>query len=84
MVSSPYLTTLEAAEVLRLTVTSKDPQESFLRYAKKHGLTLLKRGRILLVYRSEVLDSLKPIDGQKRRAKSIVVGKPEPAQYESH
>jgi hypothetical protein len=79
MANSPYLTTLEAADVLRFT--GADPQEQFLKYAKKHGLTLLKRGRIVLVYKSEVLDSLKV--ERRSRTKAIVVGKPE-QQYDRH
>jgi hypothetical protein len=44
-----YLTTEEAAERLRFTVTApKHPTCAFLNWAKRDGLRPLKRGRVLL------------------------------------
>lgn len=53
---SPYLTTAEAADVLRFT--GSDAQRSFLRYAKSHAIPLLRRGRVVLVLKSDVVASL--------------------------
>jgi hypothetical protein len=56
VIESPYLTTDEAASVLRFT--GKDARESFLRYAKRQGIPTFRRGRILLVLKSDVLNAV--------------------------
>lgn len=53
---SPYLTASEAAEVLRFT--GKHAADTFARYARRKGLTLFKRGKSLLVLKSDVVRSL--------------------------
>lgn len=46
---SPYLTTDEAAEYLR-----QPTRDAFRKWAQRHGVTLLRRGRTLLVDRREL------------------------------
>lgn len=56
-VASPYLTTAEAAEVLRFT--GKHAQDTFARYARRAGIPLFKRGRSILVLKTDVVESLR-------------------------
>lgn len=66
-IASPYLTTAEAAEVLRFT--GKHACNTFLRYAKRKGITFFYRGKTVLVLKSDVLDSLKK-HGPRRQGRS--------------
>jgi hypothetical protein len=66
---SPYLTTSEAAEVLRFT--GKHAADTFTRYARRKGITFFYRGKTILVTKADVVRSLEASRRKKRETKEL-------------
>lgn len=62
---SPYLTTAEAAEVLRFT--GVHAPDTFVRYAKRKGITFFYRDKTILVTKADVVRSLDKSPRRKAR-----------------
>ena len=53
-----YLTTDEAATLLRFDVTHQRPRDAFAKWAKANQIVLLKRGKRRLVLKAAVIEAL--------------------------
>jgi hypothetical protein len=68
---SPYLTVAEAARFCRFD-TCAEPREAFRKWARRQGLPMVRRGRMLLVDRRLLEAILHPGSGRVRHAGKCV------------
>lgn len=64
--TSPFLTSSEAAVYLRFQTATGDPDRKRLRqYLTRHGVKLYKRGRSVLVHRDDLMATLEPVPARR-------------------